>query len=232
MEVCRVCEDAGRPHPPPSWRGVGIVHGRSVLAAGLGITVELIDLLRYPAGVELRLALTAYGHAAQQARYETRPLTDPPGDPSPRWSFLRTHVRAGDLTGEADPYQAPPILSTGTTRLIDFRTTPRYWIDGIPRAGVAYGDRGMGPDRTGGNVVDHRDRTRTPRPPLVGRRQAVWWHSRQVPIQRASARCTFAEAVLPSLFWRQSDQSQGGKRWAAAVTRVAWWCLSSQVGSP
>nr|WP_244461446.1 hypothetical protein [Rhodococcus sp. ZPP] len=116
--------------PPPAWRGVGIVHGRSVLAADLGITVELVDLLRYPAGVELRLALTAFGHAAQQARYETRPLTDP-GDPSPRWSFLRTHVRAMDLTGEADPYQAP-ILSTGTRRSIDFRTAPRYWIDGIP----------------------------------------------------------------------------------------------------
>ncbi|QTJ70780.1 hypothetical protein HYG77_32185 (plasmid) [Rhodococcus sp. ZPP] len=109
---------------------MGIVHGRSVLAADLGITVELVDLLRYPAGVELRLALTAFGHAAQQARYETRPLTDP-GDPSPRWSFLRTHVRAMDLTGEADPYQAP-ILSTGTRRSIDFRTAPRYWIDGIP----------------------------------------------------------------------------------------------------
>lgn len=46
-------------------------------------------------------------------------------------------MRAGDLTGEADPYQAPPILSTGTTRLIDFRTTPRYWIDGIPPAPVS-----------------------------------------------------------------------------------------------
>lgn len=113
--------------PPPPGPGVS-VHRRAVLAAGLGITVELVDLLLYPIGMELRLALTTYGHTARQARYETRPLTDP-DDPSAQWSFLRTQVRYGDLQGEADPYQAP-ILSFGTTRLADFRTTPRYWIGG------------------------------------------------------------------------------------------------------
>ncbi|ANS28689.1 hypothetical protein R1CP_20035 [Rhodococcus opacus] len=113
--------------PPPPESGAS-VHRRAVLAADLGITVELTDLLLYPDGVELCLALTAYGHAARQARFETRHLTDP-HDPCAQWSFLRTEVRYGNLHGEADPYQAP-ILSFGTTRLTNFRTTPRYWIGG------------------------------------------------------------------------------------------------------
>jgi hypothetical protein len=113
--------------PPPLERGVR-GHGRLVLAAAVGITVELTEVLLHPTGMDLRMQLTAFGRTAERVRYETRPLTDP-DDPSAQWSFLHTLVRAGDCEGEgeADPYRSL-VRSTGLNAPPDLRIELRYWI--------------------------------------------------------------------------------------------------------
>lgn len=118
--------------PPPLERGVR-AHGRLILAAAVGITVELTDVLLHPTGMDMHMQLTAFGRTAEHLRYETRPLTDP-DDPSAQWSFLRTLVRADEREGEADPYRSHA-RSTGLNAPPDLRIELRYWIPVPPGPG-------------------------------------------------------------------------------------------------
>lgn len=114
--------------PPPSTGGVP-VHGRRVLAAHPGLTLQLDDITVYPTGMHVRLALTATNLCAELAHHETRLLTNS-DDFSGSWSYLSVRVRVGDIEGEADPY-LPVTRSSRTCSAPQYRTSPQYWVNSL-----------------------------------------------------------------------------------------------------
>ncbi|WP_368680523.1 hypothetical protein R1X32_09955 (plasmid) [Rhodococcus opacus] len=119
--------------PPPTTGGVR-VHGERTLAALHCVRLQLSEILAYPTGMQLRLALTATEICGDIARHETRALTDRE-DFSAHWSYLTVHIRVDDLYGEADPYD-PLTTNTGVGRAMEYRTVPRYWIGVLPASGA------------------------------------------------------------------------------------------------
>lgn len=164
--------------PTPTTGGVR-VHGPMVLAAEHGLTVHLVQILAFLAGVELRVALTATGDRARLARHETRPRTDP-ADVSAQWSFLSVRARVGDIEGDADPYfPRTPVARTGTVP--DYCTDPRYRVGMFPITGLLTPDCRMAADRS---RLGHRADTTGTEPTSA----AGGSHPRPTPLPRRSNR--------------------------------------------
>jgi hypothetical protein len=103
------------------------VHGRRVIAAEADLTLELVRVAAFDSGLAVHLALTVTGAAADRARYETRPLTDP-ADRSAGWSYLDVWVGV-DRFAVADPYFPRPDVMGCAAGHWMYRTTPQYWVD-------------------------------------------------------------------------------------------------------
>ncbi|QHE72868.1 hypothetical protein [Rhodococcus sp. WAY2] len=117
---------------PPATGG-NRVHGPSLLAASPCVRLELSEIVAYPSGMQLLLALTATDISAQIACHETRALTDR-NDFSAHWSYLTVQIGVDDLHGEADPY-CPVTTAAGSGTTTFYRTVPGYWIR-TPTSGV------------------------------------------------------------------------------------------------
>jgi hypothetical protein len=109
------------------------VHGPTVLADLHCVRLQLSEVIAYPLGMQIRLALTAVDICGEIARHETRALTNR-DDFSAQWSYLAVRIRVDGLVGEADPYY-PLTTNTGVGRSMEYRTVPRYWINILPTSG-------------------------------------------------------------------------------------------------
>ncbi|QTJ70480.1 hypothetical protein HYG77_33705 (plasmid) [Rhodococcus sp. ZPP] len=122
------------PAQPPPTTGGRRVHGPKVLADLHCVRLQLSEIIAYPSGMQIRLALTATEICAEIARHETRALTNR-DDFSAQWSYLTVTIGVDDLSGEADPYY-PLTTNTGVGKGMEYRTVPRYWINTLPTSGT------------------------------------------------------------------------------------------------
>ncbi|MFC0454476.1 hypothetical protein [Rhodococcus jostii] len=122
------------PAVAPPTTGGHRVHGPLLLTTEEHLTLELFEVVAFPDGLHLRMALTATGRPAELAQYETRSLSDP-DDPSTRWSYLSVRARVDDIEGEADPYHPTSASKACRSGPPEYRTEPHYWLDAIPASG-------------------------------------------------------------------------------------------------
>ncbi|MDF3311586.1 serine/threonine protein kinase [Rhodococcus sp. T2V] len=114
---------------PPACGGVQ-VHGRRLLSADAHLTLDLLRIVAYPSGLAVHLTLTATGQRAEQARHETRPLTNP-ADPSAQWSYLDVWAGTDELA-VADPFLHRPDRQESAAGTCRYRTQPMYWLPASP----------------------------------------------------------------------------------------------------
>lgn len=149
---------------PPATGGV-VVYGPVELATTRDLTLRLAEVVAHPAGLELRIELTATGRTADRARHETRPLDDP-DDPSARWSYLAVHVRVDDVVGK--PTRATCSPRRGWPRPRHPNITPSPDTGSAPtRVGRDHPDRGVAGNRA---ACPDRRHPAGPQPrPVTGR---------------------------------------------------------------